>query len=369
MHHLPHLSPSPLILQSDAHSAAFRIPEKKKNRAVKVEPVFLPFSACPKRCIYCNQVASTGRSETPPDRAHAELEERLKALSTPFELAFYGGTFTLLPKKEMEAFLQSAQKYREAGLLSRLRCSTRPDALEPEVLALLQSYQMDLIELGIQSFDDRVLKQSRRGYEGKLARSACETVKEAGFSLGIQLLPGLPGSTQENFQEDVRTAVAMKPECVRLYPCQVLKGTELAEMYLRGEYEPWTLDQTVEALAEALLLFWEHDIKVIRMGLAQEPSLEVDRLAGPRHPAMGQLIISRSIFLLVLQCHGMLKAPALKLMFPHSRCSDLFGHGGCMLPDYEALGLSKEDFIPWDKDIFVLSSSDGAPGESPRKAK
>lgn len=359
MQHFPPISPSSLVLQRGDKHATFRIPGKKAARK-KVEPVFLPFAGCPHRCIYCNQQATTGRAEQTLDQAYDELSERLEKAHAgrvdPFELAFFGGTFTALPRRHLETLLQLAQGYKGLGLVERLRCSTRPDALSPDVLALLKEYGMDMVELGIQSFDDVVLMKSGRGYDGATLRKACEAVHDAGFTLGIQLLPGLPGSTRENFLEDVRSAVELKPECVRHYPCQVLKGTTLAEMYQRGDYIPWSLDATVQALAEALLLFWEQDIAVIRMGLAPEAVLSTERIAGPHHPALGQLVLSQAILSLVRRCTEAMKAEKRALDIPRHRLSDVLGQGRMMLSEYAKLGIAAEDILPWDEDFFQLTA-------------
>lgn len=74
-----------------------------------------------------------------------------------------------------------------------------------------QNKGLDLVELGIQTFDDNALLQSRRGYDADTSVQACLTVRSAGLHLGIQLLPGMPGVTPEVFLKDVDQALALSP--------------------------------------------------------------------------------------------------------------------------------------------------------------
>ena len=185
----------------------FRFPHPEPPRGGKagqVLPVFLPYAGCPERCIFCNQPAQTGQAPEPLASIYERLQERLASLSgleanssapqraasaqaSP-ELAFYGGTFTALPAPWPQRFLELAQPHLSAGRLSRVRCSTRPDAVFVPQLAELRTLGLSLVELGVQSFDDGALAASRRGYTGAQARRGCEAVREAGLSLGVQLM-------------------------------------------------------------------------------------------------------------------------------------------------------------------------------------
>ena len=141
-----------------------------------VFPVFLPFSGCPVRCVFCAQDLQTGHAPRRVEGALAEaarlLRERARqALSAP-ELAFYGGTFTALPAEAFAAALELARTALRQGFISGLRCSTRPDSLPPDRLAALREAGCGCVELGVQSFADAPLRESRRGYDGRTAREA-----------------------------------------------------------------------------------------------------------------------------------------------------------------------------------------------------
>ena len=167
-------------------------------------PFFLPFAGCPFRCLYCAQDLVTGQEHHDPlslrfQRLHKELLQRRRPDRDPPQLAFYGGTFTALPLDAMNYCLEQAQHLLEQGLISALRCSTRPDALPDDRLLRLREAGMTTIELGIQSFDEGALRATERGYGSIKACEACTKVKDYGFELGVQLLPGMPGLSPGRF--------------------------------------------------------------------------------------------------------------------------------------------------------------------------
>lgn len=271
------------------------------------------------------------------------------------ELAFYGGTFTALPEPWPRRFMELAGRSLASGRLSRIRCSTRPDALDPARLAELKALGLSLVELGVQSFDDAALSASQRGYDGQTARRACRAVGEAGLSLGIQLMPGLPGHTPAAFQADVAQAAAFAPKLARLYPCLVLAGTPLAEAWRAGAYAPWDLDTAVEQLALALPVLWAAGVPTARMGLAEQQGLTV--LAGPRHPALGQMARSAALLAVVRQRLAQLaqkdatqRSPTV-LALPRRLQGEALGHKNALAPHYAALGLALHF---WDEADLAL---------------
>ncbi len=334
----------------------FPHPEPPRPAHAKILPVFLPFAGCPQRCIFCDQAAQTGQAPQSLEDIHARLEAQLAELpatAAPPELAFYGGTFTALPAPWPRRFVELAGRFLTSGHLSRIRCSTRPDALDPAQLAELQALGLSLVELGVQSFDDAALAASRRGYGGATALAACAAVREAGLGLGIQLMPGLPGHTREAFRADLAQAAALRPDLARLYPCLVLAGTPLAALWRAGGYTPWELEATVDALARALLTLWAAGVPTARIGLAEQEGLAI--LAGPRHPALGQLARSRALLLFV---GGTLRelpepAPCLKMVLniPRRLQGEVLGQKNALAPEYAALGLALR---LWDEADLAL---------------
>ncbi len=317
----------------------------RSHRAATIVPVFLPFSGCPCRCVYCAQDRQTGTGCSPVADVLEGVLRRLDAVpsSGDRELAFYGGTFTSLDDRDRQECLALLDSLLARGEIRCARCSTRPDALSAAMLDELLRHGLSLIELGVQSFDDGVLALSRRGYGRKTAIRGCGEVLEAGFELGVQLLPGMPGSTPEIFLRDVDTALSLCPSCLRFYPCLVPEGTVLAAWYREGRYCPWPLDETVDALAQALTLAWAADVPVIRLAVAPEAVFDASLLAGPRHPALGSMIQAEALLRTVkglLREHG---GHAVRLELP-ARCQGfLYGNRGCLRPHWEALGLNREN--------------------------
>lgn len=263
-------------------------------------PIFIPHEGCPHRCVFCEQHKITDRQIQPMGPAHVEAILRRAVASPRFdirrnpEVAFYGGTFTGLPIEKMQRLIGAVSPFVKEGLIRSMRISTRPDALDEERLGLLKTHGVHTVELGVQSMNDDVLSRSRRGHTAQDSIRAVEILKEEGFRVGIQLMPGLPGDSPANFMKTVETVLSLKPDMVRLYPTVVIQGTELARQYLKGTYQPLTLEDAVAVCRDAAIRFEAKDIPVIRLGLQASPSLteKNEILAGPWHPAFGFLVRS-----------------------------------------------------------------------------
>lgn len=314
----------------------------------RILPVFMPFAGCPHRCLFCAQDKQTGMPE-PPGGALRTLASLLHSLEAsrqttqeafrPAEIAFYGGTFTALPARVQMACLAVAAEGKKEGLVCRVRCSTRPDALHPRALDALKAGGLDLVELGIQSFHNEALEISQRGYNGETARKGCRLVQASGLELGIQLLPGMPGSTPERFRDDVREALAFSPACLRFYPCLVVDGTPLADRWKKGAYSPWDTETTVNALGGALAEAWERRIPVIRLSVAPEPSFDAAVLAGPRHPALGNLIQGEALFQALRRIIEEGGRPPATLALPRFCQGFFFGHKKSLVARWQTLGI------------------------------
>lgn len=260
-------------------------------------PVFVPHAGCPCRCVFCNQRTIAGQTERmTPERARAELEAGLRICQTPPQAAFYGGSFTAIPEAEQEALLAVTDALIAAGRLSGVRCSTRPDAIDPPTLERLRRHAVHTIELGAQSMDNAVLCASARGHTAEDTERAAKLVKDAGFELILQMMAGLPGDTRETVRETAERIAALKPDGVRIYPVAVLPDTPLAELWRRGEYTPLTLQTAAEWCADALEVFEREGIAVLRVGLNPTEELGSAVLAGAYHPAMGELAYGELYF-------------------------------------------------------------------------
>ena len=260
-------------------------------------PFFIPHAGCPHQCVFCNQKNITGQrtSLDPSSVAHTITAYLGKTKQQqPSQVAFYGGSFTALAIEVQKSYLEACQPFIDAGTVKGIRLSTRPDCISRETLALLRGHHVETIELGVQSMDDSVLIRSGRGHTAADTIHAVTQLREQGFAVGLQLMPGLPGDAAATFMTTVHSVIEMRPDFVRIYPALVIKETPLEALYRSGRYSPLSLDEAVQWCKSAFLLFERAGIAVIRMGL--QPTEELQKpgtiLAGPYHPAFRQLVDS-----------------------------------------------------------------------------
>lgn len=258
---------------------------------------FVPHLGCPNQCSFCNQRTISGQQHPPsPEevrRICREALDRLGERAAQAEIAFFGGSFTAIERGYMVSLLEAAAPLVGEGRFSGIRISTRPDAVGEEVLELLENYGVTVIELGAQSMDDRVLRRNLRGHTASQVEDASERIHRHGFSLGLQMMTGLDGQSSESCLDTAARLAELEPECVRIYPTVVLKGTLLAKRYLNGAYAPPPLEETVSLGARLLDFFEEKEIPVIRFGLHASREVEEKMLAGGYHPALRELCEAR----------------------------------------------------------------------------
>ncbi|MBS4785640.1 MAG: radical SAM protein [Clostridiales bacterium] len=259
--------------------------------------LFIPHIGCPHRCSFCDQRSISGRQAAPGPgevtAACSQAVEQLGEAARQAEVAFFGGSFTAIPRDQMCSLLEAAAPFVRSGQLGGIRLSTRPDAIDEEILALLRKYGVTSIELGAQSMDDRVLRQNRRGHTAEQVRSAARLIRRWGFGLGLQMMTGLPGDTPEGAWYTARELAALHPWEVRIYPAVVLRHTPMGELFLAGDYHPPGVEESVPLCAGLLRFFEGQGIRVIRLGLHASRSLEEELLGGCYHPAFRELCESR----------------------------------------------------------------------------
>ncbi|MDI9483643.1 MAG: radical SAM protein [Bacillota bacterium] len=261
-------------------------------------PVFIPHKGCPNNCVFCNQKKISGYTAPPAVNEIKSIIDAYLSTKKPsdsYEIAFFGGSFTGLPFNEQERYLKLAESYVNAGLVDGIRLSTRPDYVDENTLLFLKKFPVKVIELGIQSLDNEVLIRSRRGYTSDEAIIACRRVKHMGFSLGVQVMIGLPADTLEKSVETSKKLINEKPDMARIYPTLVIKGTELESEYALGRYQPLTVSEAVSWCERIIPLYENSGIKVLRIGLQGTNQIRKggEVLAGPVHPAFGELVYSR----------------------------------------------------------------------------
>ena len=266
-------------------------------------PIFVPHLGCPNACVFCNQTKITGRQKQVTAKDVQEtIEEYLKSFKDKeckVEVAFFGGSFTAIEEEKQNELLEATYKYVKNGQVDSIRISTRPDAINKQILKRLKKYKVKTIELGVQSSNNYVLAKAKRGHTFEDVKKASKLINFYGFTLGHQMMVGLPESTALDEVNTARDLIKLKPKIVRIYPVLVIKKTELEEQYKNGEYEPLSITQAVERCKEIADLFNKNKINIIRIGLQNtdeitDPNNEGSEVvAGPYHPAFRQLVEGR----------------------------------------------------------------------------
>lgn len=206
------------------------------------------------------------------------------------EIAFFGGSFTAIPRDIMVCLLKAVREFVRGGHFKGIRVSTRPDAVDREILELIRDYGVTAVELGAQSMNDAVLSANLRGHSADDVARASELIRGAGLELGLQMMTGLYKSSDESDFETARRIAGLKPDTVRIYPTLVMENSLLASLYRAGEYIPKSLEQAVEQSARLLRFFeLKKGIPVIRLGLHSTGDMQKGLLAGPFHPAFREL--------------------------------------------------------------------------------
>ena len=203
-----------------------------------------------------------------------------------------------MKKKKQIELLEAVQEYILDKKVNSIRISTRPDCIDKEILKRMKKYHVKTIELGVQSTNNYILEKCKRGHTYEDTKNASKLIRRFGFILGHQMMVGLPESTKQDEINTAKELIKLKPKIVRIYPVLVIKDTELADEYEKGEYVPLTVSQAVERCKEIVKLFTKNKINVIRIGLQNteeisDPTKEKSSvIAGPYHPAFRQLVES-----------------------------------------------------------------------------
>lgn len=320
--------------------------------------IFVPHNGCPNQCSFCNQKNITGVSHQPtPNEVDDILSNAVKnSRDVETEIAFFGGSFTAIDQDYMISLLEVASRYVKKGYFSGIRISTRPDAINNEILSILKNYNVTAIELGAQSMNDEVLLSNKRGHTRNDIINASSLIKNNNFSLGLQMMTGLYKS---NFDIDYQTGVdiaKIKPDTVRIYPTVILKGTQLEELYTSGKYKTLSFDDTVLLCCKLLMLFENKGIQVIRLGLHASESLSKNMIGGIFHPAFREICESKILYYKVQKLikDNNIKPGILKIKVNPKYVSKLIGQNKINLNTFLGLGyilkIEQDDSI---KDILI----------------
>ena len=284
-------------MQQNLRLREWMIEVKVKHHII---PIFVPHVGCPHDCVFCNQKKITGMST---DITSKDVDNTIKSYlqtipksNQKLEVAFYGGSFTAIDKDIQRELLGVASEYKKKGLIDRIRLSTRPDCIDLGVLDLLKESSVDIIELGVQSLNQEVLDKSNRGHTKEDVYKAVELIRRYDFTLGLQMMLGLPSDDREKSIYTAGELIKLKPDLVRIYPTLVVKDTYLEKSYENHEYKALSIQEAVTTSSIILMMFELEDINVIRIGLQPTENINSESgevVAGPFHPSFRQFVESK----------------------------------------------------------------------------
>lgn len=292
---------------------------------------FIPHMGCSNLCSFCNQRIISGSIEAPSfDDIKSTCEREYSRMSLSqrrnTQIAFFGGSFTAIDRDLMIGYLDCVQEFLGSDGFSGIRISTRPDAISDEILCVLKEKSVTSIELGAQSMDDYVLRKNLRGHTSYQIEQACKKIFEYDIELGMQIMVGLPGQSKQSVMDTAKRVADIHPATIRIYPVVIFKGSLIEQWYDSGQYVPPTLDEGIELCSKLLELFNDHNIKVIRLGLHAQKTMEKDIVAGLYHPAFKELCESRIYLRKLKFLFKNLKAGSYKILVNSSEVSKVIGH-------------------------------------------
>ena len=210
-------------------------------------------------CIYCSP---RGSGDFAPDSlipTDEQFEIVKRQLSTKWKTDryipyFQAHTNTYAPVEVIREKIEPVMK--KSGVVG-LNIATRADCLEDDVLSYLAELAertVLTVELGLQSASDVTARVINRGHtyaDFLLGYEKLRRVSER-INICIHIIFGLPGEDRKMMLETVRAVAKLAPEQVKIHLLHVIRGTALADIYLRGEYTPLTQEEYVDIVAEAL---------------------------------------------------------------------------------------------------------------------
>jgi len=267
---------------------------KEKTRLL---PFFIPHIGCPYICVFCNQPRISGHQEmVTVDTIRRSIQETIAEQGNrgEWEVAYFGGSFTAIPKDLQDQLLAPATEAFQQGLIQGIRVSTRPDAIREERLKELYTSGVRTIELGVQTLQEDMLVEAKRGHTVADVELACQKIRAQGMTLGIQLLPGLPGETWSTLVQTAVKAGRLEAHLCRIYPVIVIEDTELADRVREKTYTPLSVEQAVAYSAFLKEYLERKGTQVIRVGLQSTEDFDAGRgiVGGPYAPAFGELVVN-----------------------------------------------------------------------------
>lgn len=210
--------------------------------------LYLHIPFCRQKCFYCDFVSYAGRSEWMRpyvETLRKEIKERgclLSAGEEPWQAAsvyFGGGTPTALPAADLAGLVSLVKKSFRLAEGAEITIEANPGTVNREYLARLREAGANRLSFGVQSFDDRLLKNIGRIHTAGQAYYALDWAREAGFdNISIDLMYGLPGQRLEDLKASVEATLAVTPPIshISVYGLTIEEGTPFQQMQCAGRF-------------------------------------------------------------------------------------------------------------------------------------
>ncbi|MEA3295960.1 MAG: tRNA uridine(34) 5-carboxymethylaminomethyl modification radical SAM/GNAT enzyme Elp3 [Patescibacteria group bacterium] len=313
---------------------------KRKIRSlsgVVVVSVLTKEYPCPGKCVYCPKEKGLPQSylseEPAVERAkkakfnpYIQTKDRLESLKIQghpidkIELRIIGGSWSVYPKNYQIKFvsecfravnefstkrsrpgldhvgydLKKQQKINEKAKhrIIGISIETRPDLINKNEILNLRNLGITMVELGVQTIYNDILKKTQRGHSVEQTIQATEILKNAGFKIMYQIMPNLPGSNPKLDFECSKTIFEnpnFKPDWLKIYPCLVCKEAKLYQIWKKGLYKTYTNKELIKLLIKIkqIIPYWIRMARLFR----DIPSQKIK--AGSKFSNLRQIIQAR----------------------------------------------------------------------------
>lgn len=254
-----------------------------------IVPIFLPNLGCKPRCIYCDQRYITETEEFNEESVFKSLEN----LKPGSELGIYGGDPLGLEEEELKRVFSLIDPFLDR--ISRIIISTRPRPLSfriKDLISYLVSKKVKIFELGIPTFNERILEFLNRGHGVLELKDMYSYLRDLGLEVALQVMVGLPYEERKDIFDLVENLVSLRPSYVRIYPLAVIGGTPLERLLKEKSIVLSDFSEVLKRTSFIYASLKKAGIEVRKIGLTDNPSLKNRLVGGFYHPAFGYLVRS-----------------------------------------------------------------------------
>jgi oxygen-independent coproporphyrinogen-3 oxidase len=218
--------------------------------------IHIPF--CKSRCSYCDFFSTTDETRVDAfiDVLRLEAESRKGEVDEPVKTVYFGGgTPSRLQVKHLDAIFETLYRYYPIEPTAEVTLEANPDDLTEGYLMLLAQQPVNRLSLGVQSFNDQELRFLSRRHTAQEATDAVKRAQEQGFhNISIDLIYGLPGQTEEVWQENLNRAIGLQVPHLSAYHLIYEEKTPMHTLLQTGKITP--VDEESSTTMFAMLIDW-----------------------------------------------------------------------------------------------------------------